>query len=556
MRAAIWILALAGFLCQSEASRACAADIPLQNSGVEVFQYSVRQDGETAWSRTFELGPGQTRTLPATRPVVISYWTDKPRFMTLQPGQAYRIQDVCRGELQPVTMTLGPSSSAEPSAATPPKTDAVPVAKPGARSGPATAPSAVPAAAASPAVRVVRVRALADATYRRVVDDWSQRIRTVVMAASEYFEANFQIRFQLVAIQPWEYRGVARHPESRLKALLAIEPEDADLLLAFIGFGEFYTAGETTYITGLLGMGMPLGQHVMVSGDDHFHINRDKVVLMHELAHVFGAFHVDNRRSLMYPIHSGVPTEILAEGKFELEPPLREVILAARNLDFRRGVDSLDPQVRQRIQTLTRQYRLPRESRAPSPVGMARVVRELRDNAQGRLGRPAESAADNSPASPNQDETLRPGENVRVIAEETALRAGELTLASLPFGEVLEVEDQQDGWVRVIASERGVRGWIPLKSLADRENAGQIQVGQSLVTATELELTVADRVVATLPAGITAVIKDVAQDRVEILAGKQEVARYAGGKLVFEPLVQGWVLRQHVARSETADLTE
>ena len=82
--------------------------------GVEGFQYSVRHEGESAWSKTFHLAPGQTHALSATRPVVISYWTDKPRFMTLQPGQAYRIQDVRRGELQPVTVVLKPSVASEP----------------------------------------------------------------------------------------------------------------------------------------------------------------------------------------------------------------------------------------------------------------------------------------------------------------------------------------------------------------------------------------------------------------------------------------------------------
>ena len=253
----------------------------------------------------------------------------------------------------------------------------------------------------------------ADATYRRVVDNWDQRIKVIVSAASDYFESNFQIRFLLVGIEPWEYRGVARHPESRLKELLAISPGDADLLIGFIGFGEYLTGSDRAYFTGILGMGMPFGQHVMISGDDHFHLNRDKVVLMHELANVFGAFHVDNRRSLMYPIHTDVPTEILAEGKFELEPPLREVILAARELDFQRGVDSLDPETRRRIQTLARQYRHPREERSPTPIAMARVFQELRDNAQGSAGRPTGKQGEASQAQQTQNDVLQRGKGAR-----------------------------------------------------------------------------------------------------------------------------------------------
>ena len=471
--------------------------------------------------------------------------------MTLQPGQAYRIQDVRRGELQQVTVVLKPSPASEPQVpASPPKTAAGDPEKREVAAGATSGPDA------EAEVRVVRVRALADATYRRVVEDWNQRIRTIVTAASDYFEANFRIRFELVGIQPWEYRGVARHPESRLKALLAVAPEDADLLIGFIGFGEYYTSGETTYIHRPLGMGMPFGQHVMVSGADHFHLNRDKVVLIHELAHVFGAFHVDNRRSLMYPIHSEVPAEILAEGKFEMESPLREVVMAARNLDFQRGVDSLDPEARRRIQTLARQYRLPRESRGPSPIALARVVQELRENAQGNQGRPSGTAGEVSQNTLNQDEVLHRGEKVRVTAEATPLRAGEATLASLPFGETLEVVLQQDQWVRVIASDRGVRGWVPLKSLFGGRDAGRPQLGQTLITSEELDVTVDNRVLATLPPGIQVVVVGLELDRVEVQAEKHEVATFKGGKLVFEPIVEGWVLRDDVARSSTADLTD
>jgi hypothetical protein len=551
MRTTAGILVIVGLLSVLEAGETRAADVQIQNAGVESFQYSVRHEGESTWSKTFDLTPGQTHTLSATRPVVVSYWTDKPRFMTLQPGRAYRIQDVRRGELKPVTVVLRPSPPSDwPVPAPPPKTAAGHPETRGAAAATKTG-SRVEAD-----VRIVRVRALADATYRRVVDDWNQRIRAIVTAASEYFEANFQIRFDLVGIQPWEYRGVARHPESRLKALLAVQPEDADLLIGFIGFGEYYTSGEITYITGLLGMGMPFGQHVMVSGSDHFHLNRDKVVLIHELAHVFGAFHVDNRRSLMYPMHSGVPTEILTEGKFEMEPPLREVVMAARKLDFQRGVDSLDPEARRRIQTLARQYRLPRESRAPTPIAMARVVQELRENAQGNQGRPAGTAGDVSQAASKQEEVLGQSEKVRVTAEATPLRAGKATLASLPFGETLEVVLQQDQWVRVVARERGVRGWVPLKSLFEGSDAGRPQIGQPLLTSDELDVTVDNHLLATLPPGIQVVVVGLELDRVEVQANKFDVATFRGGKLVFEPVVEGWVLRDHVARSSTADLTD
>jgi hypothetical protein len=219
-------------------------------------------------------------------------------------------------------------------------------------------------------------------------------------------------------------------------------------------------------------------------------------------------------------------------------------------------VDSLDPEARRRIQTLARQYRLPRESRGPSPIALARVFQELRENAQGNQGRPSGTAGEVSQATLNQDELLHPGEKVRVTAEATPLRAGEATLASLPFGEVLEVVLQQDQWIRVIASERGVRGWVPLTSLFKGHDAGKPQLGQSHITSEETDVTVGNRVLATLPPGIQVVVVGLELDRVEVQADKYEVAKFKGGKLLFEPAMEGWVLRDHVARSSTADLAD
>jgi len=523
--------------------------IQIENAGAGEFHYSFRRAEDRVWSTTFELAPQQTHVLTATGPVVVSYWTDKPRFATLQPGRTYRIADVRRGELVPVTTVLKPSGERT---ATPRGEPSAAVATGAAKSSPA-APETTPADDGAE-VRTVRVRAIADGTYRRVVDNWRQRIQDAVSGASEFFESNFGIRFVVVDIQPWEYRGLTHDVNARMKSLLAIPPQDADLIVAFIGFGEYWKADAEAYFTGQLGRGMPFGQHVMVSGDDHYHPNRDKFVLIHELAHVFGAFHVSNHRSLMYPNFHGVPAELVIEGKFELEPALREVIMAARHFDFQRGADSLPPETRRRIEALCREHRHPRESRAPTLIAYSYVLRELREYACGNTGRPANAPEGSTGDTSQADDMLQRGEKVRVTAESTPLRVGDAALFDLGFGELLEVTEQQGKWVRVIARDSGLRGWVPTKQVQEAPLEAVFRPGQVRATNVETEVRTRGHLLAVLPPGIWYQVQRVEADRVEIFTDKQDLAPFPGAKLVFEPALEGWVWRDHLARSRTADI--
>jgi hypothetical protein len=245
-------------------------------------------------------------------------------------------------------------------------------------------------------VRVVTVLAVADTTYRRIVDDWRERIRTAVDGASDYYETNFGLRFVVADVQPLEYRGLSDKPSQRWSRLLRLSPGDADLLIAFIGFGDYYRSDDGAVYIGHLGQGMPFGQHVMVSGERFVHPNRDRAVLIHELAHLFGAFHVQNARSVMQRSYRDIPTRDIIAGQLLLDPPLQEVIRLTRNVDFRRGVESLDPKTRARLQELCRQFRHPAEKDAPDPIQMGNLYLQARRSAV--AGGAAESEGQTPPA--------------------------------------------------------------------------------------------------------------------------------------------------------------
>ena len=171
-------------------------------------------------------------------------------------------------------------------------------------------------------------------------------------------------------------------PGERWSHLLKMSPQQADLVLAFVGYGDYYKGEDQVYYVGHLGRGMPFGQHVMVSGERYVHPNRDKAVLIHELAHLFGAFHVQNKRSIMQSNFRDVPTEDIIDGRLHMDAPLREIILLTRDVDFRRGVASLDVGTQNRIKTLCRLHRRVAEKDAPDPVALGYRYLEAREEAR------------------------------------------------------------------------------------------------------------------------------------------------------------------------------
>ncbi|MCH5373909.1 MAG: M12 family metallo-peptidase [Planctomycetes bacterium] len=318
-----------------------AETIRIENAGQVEFYYSLRQHQGEPWSKTFELEPGKVHSVTANAPVVISYWSDKPRFETLQPGLSYRVDDPRGGQLYPSTTVLRPST-----------TERERSAESGSGARPANLPAAKTETSDPDGVRILHLKALADLTYRQVVDDWRQRIRDTVAGASKYYEKNFRIRLVLDEIQAWEYKGLVDDVKGRIDQVLRMSPGQADLLVAFIGFGEFQKTEEEAIRTGNLGLGLPFGQHLLVTGNDDYHVNREIAVLIHELGHVFGAFHVADPRSPMQPMYEDSPIREILDRQLAMDPVSSEIIGLTREVDFHLGVSSLDPATCERIKEL------------------------------------------------------------------------------------------------------------------------------------------------------------------------------------------------------------
>ncbi|MEM1347024.1 MAG: M12 family metallo-peptidase [Myxococcota bacterium] len=200
-------------------------------------------------------------------------------------------------------------------------------------------------------VLVVRVRVLADEAYRRETMHWRERVTAQVGAASAVLEGHFGVRLQIVELEGWEHEVRSRDMSSVLRALQLATLEDAtaDRIIGFTS-----ALPEVTSDVHALGVAEILGRHLVLRGmndpmeRDAIHSTlttrssqeRDRIyrsrvrhkeatVLLHELAHSFGAMHVRSEGYIMSQIYShmaSVFTEInerIMERAFALHDALR-----------------------------------------------------------------------------------------------------------------------------------------------------------------------------------------------------------------------------------------
>ena len=164
-----------------------------------------------------------------------------------------------------------------------------------------------------PFERVVRVQALADPSFRGRNPRWTEELRARIEAASVYFEREFEIRFVTVNAAAWPERERIASTAGLMVKLKQDYPTLKD-----DGIFDVIIAFTAEPISRYLPNGRPradrigdcrvgLGNYVVatVSGiyrgtPDNSDLDYDTVALIHELAHIFGAEHVQDTSSIMH----------------------------------------------------------------------------------------------------------------------------------------------------------------------------------------------------------------------------------------------------------------
>jgi metallopeptidase family M12-like protein len=175
--------------------------------------------------------------------------------------------------------------------------------------------------------RLVRIKVLADISFRARNSNWSQEARGLIEAASDYYEREFDIRLASQSVSPWpEKERIPSTPELLAKLKKEFPPQakndNYDLIVLFTAEG----------VSRILSTGRPrvdrignctegLAHYVIVPVTAVFRyrgpnaeLEFDEIALIHELGHVFGAEHVNDRDSLMHE-EFGYRTEFDAKNR-------------------------------------------------------------------------------------------------------------------------------------------------------------------------------------------------------------------------------------------------
>jgi len=167
--------------------------------------------------------------------------------------------------------------------------------------------------APEPPQRVVRVKALADVSFRARNSRWPDEARGLIEAASDYYEREFGIRFVALSAVPWPAEERIR---STVDLLAKVEQDfpsqkkdgSYDLIVVFTaeGLSQYFVAGRPR-VDRIGNCQQGLGNYVVTPVNKPFRYagahaepEPDVITLIHELAHIFGAEHVEDRASIMH----------------------------------------------------------------------------------------------------------------------------------------------------------------------------------------------------------------------------------------------------------------
>ncbi len=230
--------------------------------------------------------------------------------------------------------------------------------------------------------RELKVLAVADQGYRRGYPQWQERVQGLIADVSNHFDDGFGIRLSVIECQNWNRPVPADNLSVPLTQLFDIPTGDADLV---IGFTILQMPQQSQSVA--LGTTTHFGQYIAIQEPtDPALMSRGKVILLHELCHVFGAFHLADRRSVMQPNIGTVPRQV------SVTDVTRRIIRLTRNMDLRKGVESLDHETTQQISELYRVHHHP-ESVDDDPIAAGYCYQSLMAWTKGDTRRTRQMAA-------------------------------------------------------------------------------------------------------------------------------------------------------------------
>jgi tetratricopeptide (TPR) repeat protein len=192
-------------------------------------------------------------------------------------------------------------------------------------------------------LRVLRVRAAADEEFRER-PDWEDVVGDHLSFASSFYEKSFDIRFELVEAVEWESDDGATLSELVDRLEEEISFDDVDVALGFTA--QRPNRGKLSkYVPLPWGLTPSLGRVSVVRAmldDASYDLH---LALIHEVAHLFGAFHVSDPNFVMRETVHGPRT-------FQFDVENGKLLRLMKDYDFGKGVAALATEMRERITEL------------------------------------------------------------------------------------------------------------------------------------------------------------------------------------------------------------
>ena len=189
-------------------------------------------------------------------------------------------------------------------------------------------------------VREIKVRLACDEEWRAQAG-WEALARGRLAAASDVFEKRFAIRWRAVDVVKWKSDDAATDMQALLEQVERDVPRaGADIVLGFTAQARA-TGADRDYR--LAGLARFFGPAAIVRGlDPEPRAQWNVGALVHELAHVLGAWHSASADSVMWETGERKSYDVF-------DAPSAAVIELCRDIDFARGADWIDGPRRRRM---------------------------------------------------------------------------------------------------------------------------------------------------------------------------------------------------------------
>lgn len=144
-----------------------------------------------------------------------------------------------------------------------------------------------------------------DQKYRKVFHtNWKERLQLRLLYVSDIYDKQFDIGFYIRDFKEWYTIGV-QSPEQLLKDLMTLTSNERDQFIIGVTFDTTLAKNWIGYHA--LGSSMAFGNHLVIKDIPSFEevfgwdAIQEALVITHELGHSFGAPHIFDPTSVMYP---------------------------------------------------------------------------------------------------------------------------------------------------------------------------------------------------------------------------------------------------------------